>query len=267
MSHDEAARQGAKPTELTVMSFSTLTARRSEGAGSVPATDNGSDSDLFRAISTSTDESETLSSMEPPGFGDYPWNDTDYLRDTLWPVELVVHNDDLGWNITYVEEPKDDGAYFNEMQRELNSSAAAREKQRRGHRRLVEVNSAELHNAMYIQYDRVTRGLGKVAWSGDLIVQAQEWAQYMASMNRIEHRFDLSSGVEGGWSIISENVCMNHKIGRDGAHEGLMNSEGHRANILDPRINRIGVGVRRRGIYFFMCQIFKAQVYYETEDD
>jgi uncharacterized protein YkwD len=132
----------------------------------------------------------------------------------------------------------------------------------------VEVNSAELHNAMYIQYDRVTRGLGKIAWSGDLIVQAQEWAEYMARMNKIEHRSDLSAGVEDGWSIISENVAMNHKIGRDGAHEGLMNSEGHRSNILDPRITRVGVGVRRRGIYFFMCQIFKATYYdYDTEDD
>lgn len=261
------------------MSYSILSSRRSKGTGEVPTFSGSNAADLFGARTTSVYESATLSSMDsfgtggggvkPPGLDDYPWQDTDFLRNSLWPGDRFDRND-LGWNITYVGDTKVGGESVRPMQRELNGSATAHER-RRGRRQLLRVNAAELHNAMYIQHERVTRGLGRIAWSGDLIVQAQEWAQYMASMNRIEHRYDLSSGVDEGWSIISENVAMNHEIGRDGAHLGLMNSEGHRANILDPRITRIGIGIRQSGVYFFMCQIFKAQwdeaQWDATEDD
>lgn len=33
------------------------------------------------------------------------------------------------------------------------------------------------------------------------------------------------------------------------AHNGLMNSEGHRANILSPEFSRVGIGVIDNGIY------------------
>jgi uncharacterized protein YkwD len=239
-------------------------------SNSISSDSVGDSSEPFGAIATLKEEREKLPSVDsssnrsgthPLGFDDYPWHDADFLRDALWDFDLF-DDGDFGWNITYANDTEETGADFPSMPREWNSSSTtARARQKRSHRRLLRVNSAELHNAMYIQYERVVRGLGRIAWSGDLVEQAQEWAEYMASANRIEHRFDLSSGVEGGWTVISENVCMNHRIDRDGAHSGLMNSEGHRANILDSRINRIGIGVRQSGPYYFMCQIFKSQVY------
>ncbi|MCL6615503.1 MAG: sporulation protein, partial [Firmicutes bacterium] len=41
------------------------------------------------------------------------------------------------------------------------------------------------------------------------------------------------------------------------AHRMLMNSSGHRANILNPRFNRIGIGIVHGGPYgAFFTQIF-----------
>jgi uncharacterized protein YkwD len=35
-------------------------------------------------------------------------------------------------------------------------------------------------------------------------------------------------------------------------HEGLMNSPGHRANILNPSFGRLGIGIMDGGIYGLM---------------
>jgi len=41
------------------------------------------------------------------------------------------------------------------------------------------------------------------------------------------------------------------------AHNGLMNSEGHRANILEPEFRKIGIGVIDNGVYGKMfVQVF-----------
>jgi uncharacterized protein YkwD len=41
------------------------------------------------------------------------------------------------------------------------------------------------------------------------------------------------------------------------AHTGLMNSEGHRANILEPKFKRVGIGVIDNGVYGKMfVQVF-----------
>jgi uncharacterized protein YkwD len=44
-----------------------------------------------------------------------------------------------------------------------------------------------------------------------------------------------------------ENLALARTVER--AHEGLMNSPGHRRNILDPAFGRVGIGVIDGGIY------------------
>lgn len=44
-----------------------------------------------------------------------------------------------------------------------------------------------------------------------------------------------------------ENLALASNLSR--AHKGLMESEGHRRNILDPSFTRIGIGVVSGGIY------------------
>lgn len=54
---------------------------------------------------------------------------------------------------------------------------------------------------------------------------------------------------EGGVSFLAagENLALAPTV--EFAHEGLMNSEGHRRNILDPNFGRVGIGVIDGGIY------------------
>lgn len=61
------------------------------------------------------------------------------------------------------------------------------------------------------------------------------------------------SGVP--FTFVGENLAYAPDV--QSAHDGLMNSQGHRANILEPRFRRIGIGVIDGGIYGKMfTQIF-----------
>ena len=62
-----------------------------------------------------------------------------------------------------------------------------------------------------------------------------------------------SQGVD--YMVIGENLAYAPSL--ELAHKGLMNSEGHRANILSPDFNRIGIGVMEGGVYGKMfTQVF-----------
>jgi uncharacterized protein YkwD len=47
--------------------------------------------------------------------------------------------------------------------------------------------------------------------------------------------------------IAGENLALAPTVST--AHQGLMNSPGHRANILDPQFNQVAVGVIDNGVY------------------
>ena len=57
------------------------------------------------------------------------------------------------------------------------------------------------------------------------------------------------------YSIAGENLALAPSVVR--AHDGLMNSSGHRRNILDPAFTKIGIGAIDGGVYGKMfTQIF-----------
>lgn len=63
--------------------------------------------------------------------------------------------------------------------------------------------------------------------------------------------------IEGGYIflVIGENLA--YAPGVELAHKGLMDSEGHRKNILSPDFNKIGIGIMDGGIYGLMVtQVF-----------
>jgi uncharacterized protein YkwD/uncharacterized membrane protein required for colicin V production len=59
--------------------------------------------------------------------------------------------------------------------------------------------------------------------------------------------FDRMEAGGATFLIAGENLAFAPTVGL--AHWGLMNSEGHKRNILDPRFGRIGIGVIDGGIY------------------
>ena len=56
------------------------------------------------------------------------------------------------------------------------------------------------------------------------------------------------------FDVSGENVAVNTTAA--GAHKGLMGSPPHRANILYPRYNAIGIGVLRAGQQIWVTQDF-----------
>ncbi|MEK7065349.1 MAG: CAP domain-containing protein, partial [Patescibacteria group bacterium] len=54
---------------------------------------------------------------------------------------------------------------------------------------------------------------------------------------------------DGGvtYFVAGENLAYAPDVAT--AHEGLMNSEGHRKNILEPQFRKVGIGVIDGGVY------------------
>lgn len=72
--------------------------------------------------------------------------------------------------------------------------------------------------------------------------------QYFAHENREgETPFDRMERGEVDFRLAGENLALARTLER--AHEGLMNSPGHKRNILDPNFGRIGIGVVDGGVH------------------
>jgi hypothetical protein len=82
---------------------------------------------------------------------------------------------------------------------------------------------------------------GPLAVDGTLVTVARRHSQRMANSGSIYHNGNLSKEVPAGWKSLGENVGMGPTC--DDIHEAFMNSPSHRANILDPDFNFVGVGV------------------------
>ncbi len=74
---------------------------------------------------------------------------------------------------------------------------------------------------------------------------AQDWSEQLARTGGgISHRPDFAESYPEGWKNASENVLQNMTdADADDLVEQWAKSPGHRKNMLDPEINRIGVGV------------------------
>ncbi len=88
---------------------------------------------------------------------------------------------------------------------------------------------------------RSGRGLGTLTVDGELTAIARRWSQRMADDNRLAHNPNLSKEVTQDWEKLAENVGFGGDVAA--IHEAFMNSSAHRANILDPALTHIGVGV------------------------
>ena len=74
----------------------------------------------------------------------------------------------------------------------------------------------------------------------DLDQSAQEWAESMATKNRLKH-----GSFESKFSYRAENIAWGQNDPEE-VLDSWMNSKGHRANILNKRYTHIGVGTARR---------------------
>ena len=101
---------------------------------------------------------------------------------------------------------------------------------------------------------RAAHGLPAYAVGGTLTQVARDQARRMAHQNRLFHNPELTEVVPN-WLWVGENVGF----GPDAAtvHRAFMQSPPHRANILDRRFTRVGVGAVVRDGRVWVSEVFK----------
>ncbi len=103
---------------------------------------------------------------------------------------------------------------------------------------------------------RAEAGVGLLRWDAALAAAARAHAERMATEGPIAHRYggelDLPerAGRAGArFSLIEENIAAGQSAAQ--IHEGWMHSPGHHDNLLNQKIDRIGVAViEARGVLY-----------------
>jgi hypothetical protein len=101
--------------------------------------------------------------------------------------------------------------------------------------------------------DRAAQGLGPLQWSPELAQAAQTHGELMVQHNELQHQYsgepDLPTraGQAGAhFHAIAENIAMGQNAAD--LERQWMHSPLHRANILDPQMNIIGIAlIHNRG--------------------
>jgi hypothetical protein len=112
---------------------------------------------------------------------------------------------------------------------------------------------------------RADHGLQPLRWDAALASAAQAHAQKMLDQRTLSHQLpgepDLPAraGQAGAhFHVIAENVAMGANA--DALQKEWMNSTPHRTNILDPRLDHVGIGVAERNGYLYASVVFDSSV-------
>jgi hypothetical protein len=111
---------------------------------------------------------------------------------------------------------------------------------------------------------RAQQGRGRLEWDQALADAALKHCMRMAAEGPISHRYggepDLSAraGEAGAhFSLIEENIAVGSYPSQ--IHQGWLDSPGHRGNLLNPEIDRIGIAVvAAQGVLFAVADYEKA---------
>lgn len=119
---------------------------------------------------------------------------------------------------------------------------------------LVVDEASEVAMLALVNQERRARGIPELAWDPEIVLVAREhsrdmWQrQYFSHINPDgEDPADRLAGDGIEFTIAGENIALAPTVSL--AHQGLMNSQGHRENILDPEFKKIGIGIIDGGVY------------------
>jgi len=119
--------------------------------------------------------------------------------------------------------------------------------------------------------DRAANGEGPLAGNGVLAGIARQRSQMIAASGNFTHYAadgslvfaGMLNGIAFPYSFAGENLAENNyswPVSLDEANTQLMNSPTHRANILSPKYNEVGIGIAgpTPDGKFYYTQIFAA---------
>jgi uncharacterized protein YkwD len=113
--------------------------------------------------------------------------------------------------------------------------------------------------------DRASAGLRPLQWDVSLAAAARQHAQRMVQANTLSHQFpgelplqQRATQAGARFSLIAENVAEGPSAAH--LHQQWMNSPPHRANLLDPELNAVGIAVVQSGGTLFAVEDFSTVV-------
>lgn len=105
-----------------------------------------------------------------------------------------------------------------------------------------------------VNEERVNAGVAPLAWDERLVPIARAHSEEMFKLKYFSHQspvngspFDRLRAAGITYTRAGENLAYAQSVTI--AHRGLMQSQGHRENILRPEFTRIGIGVINAGAY------------------
>jgi uncharacterized protein YkwD len=105
----------------------------------------------------------------------------------------------------------------------------------------------------WVNEERIANDLAPLVQADDIARVAEAWSAEMAAMAIMEHNPSFGDQL-CCWELVTENVAYGEayrvwlpgdpveRLTRE-LHEGLLDSPGHRANLLDSEVDQIGIGV------------------------
>ncbi|MQR97439.1 CAP domain-containing protein [Fictibacillus phosphorivorans] len=127
----------------------------------------------------------------------------------------------------------------------------------------AELTAQEQQMLNLVNQEREKQGLPALKADPELTKVARVKAKDMIDNNYFDHNsptygspFDMMKKFGVDYNTAGENLAGNSSV--DGAHTSLMNSQGHRENILKSEYTSVGIGVVDGGQYGKMfVQMFK----------
>lgn len=102
---------------------------------------------------------------------------------------------------------------------------------------------------------RASEGKPALARNAQIDAVAAAWAEHMATTGQFQHNPDFFRQIPPGWRTAGENIAMNSYDPVALATQ-WENSPPHRANLVNPAFNQIGIGVVERGGLYYGVQVF-----------
>jgi hypothetical protein len=113
--------------------------------------------------------------------------------------------------------------------------------------------------------EREWKNLQPLKWDSNLAAAARIHLHKMVERDRLSHQFsgepDLTKRAKDSgahFSMVAENIAEAPSVSE--VHIGWMLSTPHRENILNPKLNAIGIAVETRGTQYFAVQDFSTAV-------
>jgi len=116
-----------------------------------------------------------------------------------------------------------------------------------------------------VNRERVLQNLSPLQWDPSLAAAARQHAALMAKLKTLAHELPgeeklavRATHAGARFGAVAENIARSANA--EDAHQSWMRSPGHRANILNPQLTRMGAGVVAAGEDVFAVEDFSQAV-------